>query len=223
MAWRLSNNNRMHTHSKMKKIFFITLLSLFTLHSSICMSQTADETKITQQISKAAASMKSMQCDFTQTKHMKMLNHDMVSKGKMHYQQTNMLRWEYTSPYTYTFILNDKKVMLKKGNRQDVIDVNRNKIFSEIARLMMNTVIGKCLDGKDFKTSIAKANNSYIATLFPTKKDMRQMFQKIVIHFNASTCMVNKVTMHEKNGDSTDIILYNIVTNKTIPVKTFTW
>lgn len=203
----------------MKRIIVI----LLTLYSTFCVAQTTDESKIIQQISKAAAAMKSMQCDFTQTKHLKMLQSDMVSKGKMYYQQTNLLRWEYTSPYTYTFILNDKKVMLKRGDRQDIIDVNQNKMFREIARIMMNTVIGKCLDGKDFKVTIAKAKHSYVATLLPTKKDMREMFQKIVIHFNASTSMVTKVTMYEKNGDSTDIVLYNTITNKTIPAKTFTW
>lgn len=186
------------------------------------MAQSQKEQKIIGQISTAAQAMKSMQCDFTQTKHLKMLNDNMVSKGKMYYQQTNKLRWEYTSPYTYTFILNDTKVLLKKGDRNDVIDVNQNKMFKEIARMMMNSVVGKCLsDTKSFKTSIAETPAEYVATLLPQKKDIKQMWTKLILHFDRKQNMVVKVEMHEKNGDNTIIELQNTQTNKKIDAKVF--
>lgn len=186
------------------------------------MAQSQKEQKIIEQIGTAAQAMKTMQCDFTQTKHLKMLNDNMVSKGKMYYQQTNKLRWEYTSPYTYTFILNDTKVLLKKGDRNDVIDVNQNKMFKEIARMMMNSVVGKCLsDTKSFKTSIAETPAEYVATLLPQKKDIKQMWTKLILHFDRKQNMVVKVEMHEKNGDSTIIELQNTQTNKKIDAKVF--
>ena len=43
-----------------------------------------------------AHSLKSMQADFVQTKTMKMLGDKMVSNGKMYYQQSDKLHWEYT-------------------------------------------------------------------------------------------------------------------------------
>ncbi len=186
------------------------------------MAQNKNTQKIVEQIGNAAQSMKSMQCDFTQTKHLKMLNDNMVSKGKMYYQQTNKLHWEYTSPYTYTFILNDTKVLLKKGTRNDVIDVNQNKMFKEIARMMMNSVVGKCLsDTKSFKTSIAETSTEYVATLLPQKKDLKQMWTKLILHFDSKQLMVTKVEMHEKNGDYTIIELQNTQTNKKIDAKVF--
>ena len=186
------------------------------------MAQSQKEKQIIEQIGSAAQAMKSMQCDFTQTKHLKMLNDNMVSKGKMYYQQTNKLRWEYTSPYTYTFVLNDTKVLLKKGDRNDVIDVNQNKMFKEIARMMMNSVVGKCLsDTKSFKTSITESPTEYVATLLPQKKDIKQMWTKLILHFDRKQNMVVKVEMHEKNGDSTIIELQNTQTNKKIDAKVF--
>lgn len=133
--------------------------------------------------------------------------------------QPNQLRWEYLSPYTYTFILNENQVLLKKGNRNDIIDVNQNKMFKEIARIMMNSVLGKCLtDKKDFKVSLLNQDNSYIATLVPQKKEMKQMFAKIVLHYNRESSMIVKVDMYEKNGDNTIIELINI--HKNNPVDT---
>ena len=114
-------------------------------------AQTQGKEAIRAKINKAAQEMRTMQCDFTQTKYSKMLNDQMVSKGRMCYKQKNMLRWEYVSPYTYTFILNDTQVLLKNEHRNDIIDTKQNKMFKEIARIMMNSVIGKCLDDKEYK------------------------------------------------------------------------
>lgn len=204
----------------MKKGLFILYL-LFTAHFTLMAQQSS--TQIRQKISQIASSIKTMQCDFIQTKHLKMLNDDMVSKGRMYYQQSNRLRWEYTTPYTYTFIINDDKVLLKNSQRNDVIDVNKNKLFKEIARIMMNSVVGNCLnDEKSFKSSISVSGGEWVATLLPQRKDMKQMFQKIVLHFSQKQAMVTQVELIEKNGDRTLIDLKNIRTNETISTHMFT-
>ena len=203
----------------MKKLLYIIIMCCLPL---ALMAQSKAEQQIIQKVSTAAQNMKSMQCDFVQTKHLKLLNDKMISKGKMYYQQTNKLHWEYTTPYTYTFVLNDSKVLLKKGERNDVIDVNQNKMFKEIARMMMNSVVGKCLtDTKSFKTSVQEQSAEYVATLLPLKKDMKQMFSKIVLHFDKKQSLVTKVEMHEKKGDYTEIDLTGVQVNKKIDAKVF--
>ncbi len=205
----------------MKKIlaFLFAVCMSFTVASA---QQKVDEIKVKQQINAVASSMKSMQCDFVQTKHLKMLNEKMVSRGKMYYQQGNRLRWEYTSPYAYTFVINNSKVLINKGNRSDVINVNQSKVFKEIARIMMNSVVGKSLtDQKDFKTNIVATSTEYVATLNPRQKQMQQMFQKIILHFNKQKAMVSVVELVEKKGDKTIIELKNVKTNTPINAKIF--
>ena len=200
-------------------LFFLMTLCLCLLNLS---AQKVDEAKVKQQINAVASKMKTMQCDFVQTKYLKMLNDKMVSRGKMYYQQSNKLRWEYTSPYTYTFVLNGSKVLISKGNRNDVINVNQSKFFKEIARIMMNSVVGKCLtDSKDFKVSIAGSSAEYVATLYPQQKQMKQMFQKIILHFNKQKSTVFKVELIEKKGDRTIIELKNVKNNVPINAKVF--
>ena len=111
---------------------------------------------------------------------------------------------------------------MKKGNRNDVIDVNQNKMFKEIARMMMNSVVGKCLtDKKDFKISVEETPEQYVATLLPQKKDMKQMFSKIILYVNKRQLTIAKVEMQEKKGDNTVIELKNIQLNKNINASTF--
>ena len=204
---------------EMKRYLFIILL-LCSAHIHL-MAQ-AKEAQIKQKISQVAATMKTMQCDFVQTKHLKMLNDKMVSKGCMYYQQSNCLRWEYTSPYTYTFILNNDKVLLKNKKRNDVIDVNQNKVFKEIARIMMNSVVGNSLqDDKRFKSTVSVVGGEWVATLLPLRKDMKQMFQSIALHFSQKQALVTQVELTEKNGDKTVIELKNIKTNVPISADMF--
>lgn len=203
----------------MKRIFFLFLTTLIQL---VALAQDNSQ-QIISQINGATSKLSSMQCDFVQTKTVKMLNEKLVSKGRMYYQQPNKLRWEYVAPYSYTFVFNGQKVSLKKNNRNDVIDVNQNKMFKEIATIMMNSVVGKCLtDKKSFSTTIKDTSAEWIATLVPQSKELKNMFTSIVLHFNKEKAVVVKVEMLEKNGDTTVIVLNNIIKNQKIDAKIFT-
>ena len=187
-----------------------------------CFAQ-GNSQQIIDQINSATSKLSSMQCDFVQTKTVKILNEKLVAKGRMWYQQPNRLRWEYLTPYTYTFVFNGAKVSLKKNNRNDVIDVNRNRMFKEIASIMMNSVVGKCLtDKKSFRTTVRDTSAEWVATLVPLSKELKQMFTGIVLHFNKEKNVVVKVEMLEKNDDTTVVVLNNIIKNHKIDAKTFT-
>ena len=202
----------------MKRISNIIIFLL----AAICMAAAAPLTPVQKQeairsINKAAAGIRSMSCSFVQTKHMSMLNDKMVSKGTMNYKQSNKLRWEYASPYKYLFIFNGTKVYVGNDSRKDVIDTNSNKVFREIARIMMNTVTGKALsDPADFATDVTANTGSWIVTLVPKKKDMRKMFKKIELMFNKSDSMVSQVNLFEPNGDRTEIRMSNVKINTAI-------
>ena len=113
--------------------------------------------------------------------------------------------------------MNDNKVVLKKNGRNDVIDINQNKMFREIARLIMNTVVGKSLgDGKTFKASVKETPSEWTVTLVPQKKEMKQMWTTIVLTFSRSQQMISKVRMCEKNGDYTLIEMKNVKQNKPV-------
>lgn len=201
----------------MKKFVFTLLIALLP---AIATAQS--EAEIIGKINEACSEIKSLECDFVQTKHIKLLNDKMVSYGKMYYSQPNMLRWEYARPYTYTFILNANQVLLKNTQRKDVIDVNKNKMFKEIARLMMSSVVGNCLtDDNTFTVSIERASDEWVAKLVPIKRDMKQMWDCLILHFDKTKYRVLKVEMHEPTGDYTIIELKNVRQNTTIQPNIF--
>ncbi len=204
----------------MKKVGLLALLLTIVVH--VAFGQTQSDKAVLASISKAASRIKTMECSFVQTKSLKMLSEKMVSKGNLTFQQPDRLRWEYTSPYKYAFVLNGNQVLIKKGSRTDKIDVNQSKVFKEIARMMMNTVTGKALDSsRDFKASVKTSSTEYVVTLTPQRKDVSKMFKTIKLHFNRKAEMVKKIEMTEQNGDVTIIELQNIKTNVSLPVTAF--
>jgi len=184
---------------------------------------TAEQQKqIIEKIDQTASAMKGMQCDFVQTKRMKLLSKEMQSKGIMYFKRPNKLRWQYIAPYDYTFILNDDKVQIKSSKSTKNIDVQGNKMFRQITNIILNSVTGGSLkSSSDFNVEVYKKDNTYFAKLFPKKKELKQLYQVIEIYFDSALTMVNSVRMVEKTGDETRVNLINTKLNIAIDDKMF--
>ena len=167
-----------------------------------------------EQINQTAAAIKTLACDFTQVKSLRFLNDKMTSEGKMYYHGSGKLRWEYTSPYSYTFILNGQQVYIKSAKSTHTIDIRQSKLFQSIAQVMMNSVTGKSLtSGSDFTTVLYTQGSAWVAELTPKKKEMKQMFKTIRLYFDSTRQMVSQVEMTEQSGDQTVITLKHVKTN----------
>lgn len=203
------------------------LLILLTVMSSLPLlgqtKLTAEQKKqMIEKIDKTASAMTGMQCEFTQTKSMKLLSKEMQSKGIMYFKRPNKLRWQYTSPYDYTFILNGDKVQIKSSKSTKNIDVQGNKMFRQITNIILNSVTGGSLkSSSDFNVEVYKKDNSYFAKLFPKKKELKQLYQVIEIYFDPALTMVNSVRMVEKTGDETRVNLINTKLNVAVDEKMF--
>lgn len=184
---------------------------------------TAEQQKqIIAKIDQTASAMKGMQCDFVQTKRMKLLSKEMQSKGIMYFKRPNKLRWQYIAPYDYTFILNGDKVQIKSSKSTKNIDVQGNKMFRQITNIILNSVTGGSLkSSSDFTVEVYKKDNTYFAKLFPKKKELKQLYQVIEIYFDSALTMVNSVRMVEKTGDETRVNLINTKLNIAVDEKMF--
>lgn len=207
----------------MKRLFLIVLVVALSLHVSGQTKLTAEQQKqLVDKIDKAASATKSMQCDFTQTKRMKLLKREMKSTGVMYFKQPDKLRWQYTSPYDYTFIMNGDKVRIKSAKSTQDINVQGNKIFRQITNIILNTVTGGGLkSASDFMVEVYQSENGYFAKLYPKKKEVKQVYQLIEIYFNPTLTMVSSVKMIEKTGDETLVNLNNLKANAPIHEKMF--
>ena len=186
------------------------LFTIYCLLFTVTAAQGLSEQKIIEKMASAAEKIKTVECNFTQTKQSKMLSKPQMSEGKMFCQQPDKLRWEYTSPRASTLVLEGTEARLLKGTEQEV----RNKFIGEMARMIMNCVAGKNLtDNKTFQVSAKEMPTEYVATLVPQRKDMKRLYTKLVLHYNLKQETVTEIELHEKNGDRTLIELHDISIN----------
>ncbi|MDL2252001.1 outer membrane lipoprotein carrier protein LolA [Odoribacter sp. OttesenSCG-928-J03] len=209
----------------MKRFFIYIILiitSLSALGQEIKPAGEEQKREMMEKIAQASASMKTIQCDFEQTKHLSFLDEKMVSKGSMYYKQDSLLRWEYKSPYSYILILNGTHVVLESSNKKEVMDIKSNRLFQEIAKIMMNSVTGKSLsENNDFKATLYIQGDKWLAKLIPQKREIKQMFSNITLYFDSQKSTIYHVELLEKTGDITHIELKNIRLNTTIDEKVF--
>ena len=205
------------------------LLSCLLVFLSPCLPMmgqtklTAEQQKqIVEKIDKASSAMKTMQCEFTQSKRMKMLSKDMQSKAVMYLKRPDKLRWQYTSPYDYTFIMNGDKVQIKSMKSTKNIDVQQNKMFRQITNIILSSITGGTLrTSADFTVELWQQDKSYFVKLYPKKKELKQLYQYLEIWFDPALTKVSTVKMMEKTGDMTIVNLLNTKYGVTINEKMF--
>lgn len=208
----------------MKRTFLILLSCLLSLGLS---AQTklsdAQRDQVIAKIDKASSKMTSMQCDFTQTKTMKMLSKKMESTGVMYFKRPDKLRWEFKSPYTYIFAMNGDKVSMKSSKSTQNIDVKQNKMFRQITDIIINCITGEGMKNQSyFQMEMYQQDGAYFARLIPKRKELKQMYKTIELYFNPEFTNVASVRMEEKTGDVTVIKMSNTKQNITINESLFT-
>ena len=199
----------------------INILLYLIIFTTTACAQTVvskkDQKPIIEKIEKTSSTMKSMQCDFVQTKTMKMLSKKMVSSGVMYFKRKDKLRWQYKTPYYYTFLMNGDNVKIKSAKNTQNIKVQNNKMFRQITNVIIGSITGGTLkDSQEFKAELIKTGNNYSVRLTPKKKEIKHIFNTIEIFFNAGLTMVRSVRMVEKTGDVTVVELKNVKVNATI-------
>ena len=182
----------------------ITLIIIALVASISCFAQSNDE--IMAKLTQAAASMKSMQCNFTQNKTMSMLAEPTVSKGIMCYVSPDKMKWEYTDPYPFAIKVDGEKMT-------KILDT-KNRMYQGMMKIIMSSATGKNLfDKSTFDVTISSDGNFWRADMKPKKSDMKRMFSTMTFYFEKKRDIINKVVLTEANGDNTTIQFTDIILN----------
>lgn len=180
-------------------------------------TQLSDLSKFKQQFAEVAAKTNSIKSDFTQEKSLSMLSEKITSKGKFWYRKTNMLRMEYTQPFSYLMILNKDNVYIKDGPKENKVSTRSNKVFKQINKIVVDCIQGTALNSSDFKSAVYENKGTYLVSLSPVNKQLSDFFKTIEITVDKKDYSVNTIEMLEGSGDSTTLHFTNKEINANIP------
>jgi outer membrane lipoprotein-sorting protein len=191
-------------------ILFIGIISFGKAQSGFTPANETQQKEIMQKVSEVSIHLKTLRCDFVQKKTISILAEEMISEGKMYFKQKDKLRWEYTKPFQYEFVMNGDKLMTIAGNTKNIIDVNSNNAFREICKIIISGINGSgILDASRFSAKFFVGNKENMVAIVPKQKELKQMFNKINIYFNKTNYAVSSVEIIELNGDKTFIEMKN--------------
>lgn len=165
-------------------------------------------------ICKACAGMKSMKCDFTQTRTVPLLEDKQVSKGHMLYFQPSRLKWSYTEPFPYSFSVDGETVSIDTESGHNEIGADGSRLYQGIAGIMLGCMSGECLrDSRLFKVTMTDGDGLWIATMDPLRRDMKKMFRRIELGFSSRTGLLEYIDMTETGGAGTHVTIENVQLN----------
>jgi outer membrane lipoprotein-sorting protein len=145
-----------------------------------------------------------------------MLSEKIVSKGKFWFKKDNMVRMEYNQPFQYLMVINNGKVFIKDGQKENTIAAKSNKIFQQINKITVDCVQGTMLGNTDFKTRVFENKNNFQVELSPVVKGMKEFFKTINVIIDKKDYSVVSIQMNENGGDHTIIRFSNKELNTNI-------
>lgn len=176
-------------------------------------------------IRKAAATIKTIETNFVQTKTLKILTKPLVSRGVMAYRRPNDLRWEYQSPLQTLLVV-------RRGNAQRLLKHDQEWVTDSSAKLeAMKIVLGEIglwLDGnfgasKTFRPELRQATAAEPAhvALMPIDPSLAKIISRIAIVFGQRPGTVSAIDIYEGTEGVTHIAFENARFDTDIPDSRF--
>lgn len=190
------------------------------------LSETKNTVKWQKVVSDNAAKIVSIKSSFKQIKDLSFLSQKVFSSGKFFFQKNekgNRLKWEYTTPFVYTIVIDAKKVTMKDGKKISSFDMSSSRVFEEINEIMIKSLNGTILsDNKNFTFDIKEVGRELVIGMTPVKgTSLSEYFKNIKMIMDKSDFTVSLLTMTELTGDSTELVFTEKALNGKIDEKEF--
>ena len=173
-------------------------------------------------VKEVAQSTKTLSCDFIQEKEMSMLAEKITSRGKFCLKKEKMLRWEYLQPFSYLIVINNDQIYIKDEHKVNQFNVQTNKVFLEINRVILGSIQGTLLtDEQNFRATYFETPGAWVVKLTTLAPKLKEALSEIVIYFDHKDYTVKRLDMNEPGGDCTKITFTEKKINQPIPDEKF--
>lgn len=168
-----------------------------------------------------AGQLTSVQADFTQEKHLKILARPIISKGIFVFQSPSSLRWQYLSPIQSLLLMHDgstRKFVQQDGGLTEETGMNMD------AMQVISQEISQWLAGRftDNPTFLAELQPDRVIVLTPKQKGLAQLISRIELILSNQPGLLESVTIYEGEDSYTRLTFSNGVLNQEIRPTTFT-
>jgi len=163
-----------------------------------------------------AAKIQSISSRFIQEKTLIALTEKISSEGNFNFMRNNKVRIEYVKPFSYLMVMNGDKMKVKDSKKESTIQLNSNKLFQQINKIMIDCVQGTLLDSKDFTSRVFENEKTYLIELKPVSSSLKAFYSNILLTVEKMDFSAKSITMEEPEGDKTVITFINKKLNENL-------
>jgi outer membrane lipoprotein-sorting protein len=209
----------------MKNRPFILLFAFAVIFGFRGISQSklsaSEQKEFKAKVQKTARNTQTIVSDFTQTKHLSVLDNDISSEGKLVFKAPNLVKWEYLKPYRNSAIFKDDQLLVTNAGKKDKVDLSSNKLFRSLNSLIINSIKGDMFDNSQFDLAYFKSDVGYLVQFVPKDKRMKKFIASFELKFSNATAEVKEVKLIEPNDDYTLITFQNRKVNTKVSEAAF--
>ncbi len=185
---------------------FVPVLMMFLAAALPAAAQDA----LLREIAASCLNRSSIECSFTQTRHLPMMDDDIVSEGRLSYSRPDAIRWEYTSPERMLLEMKGTDIRVSRGEGADATDISANRMYRDLAGLLLGVVSGNFLmDDKWFSALARQDGNTITLQLLPQKRELKRMWTGMTMRFDSVSHNALRIEITEAGGGSTTIEFSN--------------
>jgi len=171
-------------------------------------------------IKQNAKDIRSIEADFVQEKHMKILAKPLMSEGKFYFRYPQSLRWEYTRPIKSLLVMHDEDIKRYVMSSEGMIEDGSAALQS--MQVFLQEIIS-WMQG-DFKKNpdfTAELQPGGIIFLIPKNPEMRHFIDKIALKLTDTPGVIESATIYETPAIYTLIRFKNTKINEPIDNSVF--
>ena len=195
----------------MKRLYITTLILLATCTLQIQeqKKKMADVESFKKKIGEVAASVKSIESNFVQIKHMDIFNEDIKSEGKFYYKNEDKICLDYTKPNKYLIVINGDKIKTISDGKKNVMNLKSNKVMKEMRSMLSGCMSGNLSQISGYQMEFFEDAQNYLIKVKPTNKSVQSYVSGFDIYMDKKDLSVSKLRISEAGNNYTDYLFNN--------------
>lgn len=208
----------------MRRVFAVLFCILLPLTAWAGSEGSLPDQTLLDALKSKAESVDRLACDFTQEKHLALFDDTLVSTGRFAFEKPDKLRWEYLAPFKSGFFLNGeagREWDEATGASRD-FTLDSSPAMAMLARQIMawTTFDIRWLEEQYEMRVLQKG--PVVFQLTPRDEAARQFISHMTVTFTPDGDALERMEIHEADGDFTRVLFAAPQVNAPLPEATFT-